>query len=160
MLRAFVLLLVAAAAFAADFKAGVARIDITPKGPIWMSGYADRKHPSEGVLQPLAAKALAIEDSKGGRVVIVTTDLIGLPRQVSDEVAARVLKQFGLERPRLLLNSSHTHTGPVVRPNLKTMFTLDEDNARRIDEYTRELTDNLVAVVGAALGDLAPAQIT
>ena len=31
-------------------------------------------------------------------MVIVTTDLIGLPREVSDEVAARVKKKHGLER--------------------------------------------------------------
>ena len=27
---------------AAGFKAGVARVNITPQGPIWMSGYASR----------------------------------------------------------------------------------------------------------------------
>jgi neutral ceramidase len=155
-----IFLFAASAAFAAEYKAGVARVDITPQGPIWLSGYADRKHPSEGVLQPLAAKALALEDSKGGRIVIVTTDLIGLPRQIADEVAARVQKQYGLERPRLVLNSSHTHTGPAVGQNLRIMFALDEENQRRVDEYGRKLTDDLVTVIGAALGDLAPASIS
>lgn len=159
MSKAAVLLLLATAGFAAEYKAGVARVDITPEGPIWMSGYADRKHPSEGILQRLSAKALALEDPRGGRVVTVTTDLIGLPRQVSDEVAARVQKQYGLERSRLVLNSSHTHTGPLVGSNLQTMFALDDDSRRKIDEYTRGLTDHLVTVIGAALGDLAPAQV-
>lgn len=154
------LALAASTGFAADFKAGVARVDITPQGPIWMSGYGDRKHPSEGVLQPLFAKALAIEDDKGGRVVIVGTDLIGLPRQMSDEVAARIQQQFGLERSRLVLNSSHTHTGPMVSPNLKTMFALGAEDQRRIDDYSRMLADKLVAVVGAAIGDLTPARIS
>jgi len=144
---------------AADFKAGVARVNITPKEPIWMSGYASRTRPSEGVMQALWAKALALEDSRSGRVVIVTTDLIGLPRVISDEVAARVQKTYGLERARLLLNSSHTHTGPVVRPNLSTMYSLGEDQDRRLQEYARRLTDELVQVIGAALGDLAPARL-
>src|SRR2546425_8340623 len=95
---------------AADYKAGVGRIVITPEKPIYLSGYANRKHPSDGVLHDLWAKALAIEDPKGGRVVIVTTDLIGLPRGISELIGARVLKEFGLERARLVLNSSHTHT--------------------------------------------------
>jgi hypothetical protein len=155
-----IVLIASAAGFAAEYKAGVARVDITPQGPIWLSGYADRKHPSEGVLQPLAAKALALEDSKGGRVVIVTTDLIGLPRQISDEVAARVQKQHGLERSRLVLNSSHTHTGPAVGRNLRVMFALDEENERRVNEYARKLADDLVKVVGDALGDLRPATIS
>jgi hypothetical protein len=148
-----------AALLAADYEAGVARIKITPDGPIWMSGYANRTKPSEGVLQELWAKALAIDDGKG-RVVIVTTDLIGLPRVLSDMVAARVQKQHGLDRSRLLLNSSHTHTGPVVRPNLATMYDLDAENQRRLDAYSRKLTEDLVNVVGAALADLKPAKLT
>ena len=78
-----------------------------------MSGYANRNHPSTGVVYPLWAKALAIEGA-GGRVVIVTTDLIGLPEDVSRQIATRAQRQFGLQRARLVLNSSHTHTGPVV----------------------------------------------
>ncbi len=160
-MRAGVLALVlAGCAFGADFKAGVARIDITPKTPIWMSGYGDRKHASEGVIHPLWAKALAIEDPKQNRVVIVTTDLIGLPRAISDVVAARALKQFDLDRSHLLLNSSHTHTGPLVRKNLQTMFELGDEDKRRIDVYGTELTDNLVSVIGAALGKLEPVQLS
>jgi len=146
--------------FAADFKAGVARIDITPQTAIWMSGYADRSHPSTGVVHPLWAKALAIEDNKAGRVVIVTTDLIGLPRTITDLVAARVLKEYGLDRSRLLFNSSHTHTGPVVPPTLPTMFALTADDRQIAEDYSRKLTEDLFTAIGAALGRLAPAQIS
>src|ERR1039457_1748106 len=62
---------------AAGLRAGVARVDITPRGPMWMSGYASRNHPSEGVRQPLWARALRSEASPGRRVAIVTTDLVG-----------------------------------------------------------------------------------
>ena len=68
----------------------MARVKITPPTPFWMSGYAARTHPSEGVEQDLWAKALALRDPGGHQVVLVTTDLIGLPRAISDEVAARV----------------------------------------------------------------------
>jgi neutral ceramidase len=124
-----------------------------------MSGYAVRSKPSEGVLQDIWAKALAFEDSKGGRVIIVTTDLIGLPRSVSEVVSARVLKEHGIERARLILNSSHTHTGPVVRANLAAMYNLSDDQQRAVDEYTRDLIDNLVSVSSAAIGDLKPAKV-
>ncbi len=144
----------------ADFKAGIGRQLITPETPIYLSGYANRTHASEGMLHDLWAKALAIEDSKGGRVVIVTTDLIGLPRAISDVVAARVQKDYGLERARLVFNSSHTHTGPLVGRNLNIMFELGPEENARVDEYARKLTDNLVSVVGAALKDLAPANLS
>ena len=145
---------------AADFRAGVARVDITPRTAIWMSGYGDRKHPSEGVLHPLWAKALAIEDGKHNRIVIVTTDLIGLPRAISDLVAARLNQQFGLERSQLLLNSSHTHTGPMVRRNLQTMFDLSAEDQATINGYGNQLVENLYSVAGAALSKLEPANLS
>ncbi len=148
-----------AAAAPRGMRAGVGRVNITPDGPIWMTGYASRTHPSTGVLQPLWAKALAIEDAKGSKVVIVTTDLIGLPRSITDVVSARILKDHGLDRARLLFNSSHTHTGPLVRGNLITMFDLNPQDLAKVEEYGQKLTDQLVQVVAAAIGDLAPATL-
>jgi hypothetical protein len=145
---------------ARDFRAGVARIDITPNEPVWMSGYAARTKPSEGVAARIWAKALAIEDGSRGRCVIVTTDLIGLPRAVSDIVAARAAKQYGIERSRLLLNSSHTHAGPVVKPNLMTMYFLTPEQHAAVDRYAAALTGQLVDVIGAAIADLAPARLS
>ena len=123
-----------------------------------MSGYANRNHPSTGVVHPLWAKALAIEGA-GGRVVIVTTDLIGLPEDVSRQIATRAQRQFGLQRARLVLNSSHTHTGPVVWAGLVTMFDLPPDEERKLRDYAAQLVDDLVAVIGQAIGDLSPAEI-
>jgi len=154
------LLLLCGSVEGVEFKAGVARAVITPPSPIWMSGFAARKHASEGVIHDLWAKALALEDASGGRVVIVTTDVIGLPREVSDEVAARVQKKHGLQRAQLLLNSSHTHCGPVIWPNLKMMYDLSAEDQQRLVDYSRKLTDELVGVVGAAVADLKPAKVS
>ena len=145
---------------AADFKAGAARLKITPDTPIYLSGYANRTHASDGVLHDLWAKALAIEDATGARLVIVTTDLIGLPRPVSDVAAARIAKEYGLERSRLLFNSSHTHSGPLVGSNLEILFELDRPEKAKVREYTVRLTDSLVVVVGAAIKNLAPANVS
>jgi neutral ceramidase len=159
MKRIATLLLASAALPGAQFRAGVGRVDITPQESIWLSGYAARTKPSQGVATRLWAKALALEDGKS-RTVIVTTDLIGLPRVITDVVSARVQKQYGLDRARLLFNSSHTHTGPVVRPNLILMYDLDAEQQQRVNRYADRLTEDLVTVIGAALGDLAPARLS
>src|SRR6202521_1908391 len=127
---------------AADYKAGIGRIIITPEKPIYMSGYGGRDHPSEGVIHDLWAKALVIEDPKGARVVIVSTDLIGLPRSISDIVAARVQKQYGIDRSHLVLNSSHTHTDPLIRRNLEMLFELGPEDNQVVSDYSTKLTDN------------------
>jgi len=145
---------------AAEFQAGVARVKITPPQPFWMSGYAARTHPSDGVYQDLWAKTLALRDSEGHRAVLVTTDLIGLPRSISDEVAERVRARYKLERHELVLSASHTHCGPAVRKNLAVLYDFDEEDRRRVDAYGAELVDRLVEVVGKALADLAPARLS
>ncbi|HWR51203.1 MAG TPA: neutral/alkaline non-lysosomal ceramidase N-terminal domain-containing protein [Bryobacteraceae bacterium] len=145
--------------FCAGFEAGVARVKITPETSIWMSGYAARTHPSEGVLHDLWAKALAIKDAKGNRVVIVTTDVIGIPRPLAELIAGRLQKGYGLDRASLVLNSSHTHSGPVLRANLEQMYNLDSGQMERVRQYSARFVDAVVNAAGAALGKLEPVDL-
>ncbi|HNQ87787.1 MAG TPA: neutral/alkaline non-lysosomal ceramidase N-terminal domain-containing protein [Verrucomicrobiota bacterium] len=144
---------------AASFDAGVARACITPPMPFWLTGYAARTNPAPKVRSDLWAKALALRDARGQRAVIVTTDIIGLPAELSDAVARRLEEEHGLRRSDALFNSSHTHAGPVVWPNLKVMFDLDPSEQARALDYTRQLTRTLVEVAGRALDQLRPARL-
>jgi len=145
---------------AGDLQVGVGKIKITPERPIFLSGYAARKKPSEGVKLDIWAKALAFSDKKNGRVVIVTTDLIGMSRSISERVGAEVEKKYRLRRAQLMINSSHTHSGPAVRDNLDSMFDLTPEQRQVIVEYGNGLVSKLVTVVGAALGDLQAAEVS
>src|SRR5438876_663757 len=71
------------------WKAGVASIVITPQESMWLAGYGNRTKPSEGVLQELHAKALVLEDETGARTVLITSDLLGFIKEVSDPIAER-----------------------------------------------------------------------
>lgn len=156
-------LLLASAALCAEaktWKAGAARVDITPVGPMWMSGYAGRDKPAEGTLHNLWAKAVVLEDPDGRRVALVTMDLVGIPRDLSVAVCAELKKKHGLPREAILLSTSHTHTGPIVGSNLNAMYALDDAQQKRVSAYAADLQAKLVEVVGAALGKLAPAQLT
>jgi neutral ceramidase len=143
-----------------EWKAGLAKVPITPRGPLWMAGYASRKKPSEGVAQELYAKALALEDHSGKRAVLVTTDLLGLPAVVSREIAERAEKRYHLGRDRLLLSSSHTHGGPVLDGMLKIAYSMNAQQSADVEAYTGELKDKIVNLVGAALKALKPAQLS
>ena len=139
------------------WKAGVASTAITPAGSMWLAGWAARRQPSTGKAMELFAKALALEDAKGERVVILTADLIAIPREVAAAVAARVLQRWRLPRERLLFNASHTHTGPEVRPEKVFFFEIPAEFAARIAPYVSRLEENLVAVIATALERLEPA---
>lgn len=143
----------------APWRAGLARVDITPKESIWMAGYAARNHPSEGVLHPLWAKALALEDSTKGRVVLVTMDLIGTDRRLTEAVAFRVQNETGLGRERIVFNSSHTHSGPVVGEVAGIAHSMQPEHEEVARRYYRQLEEKLVEVIQAALADLRPARL-
>jgi hypothetical protein len=133
-------------------KVGVAQVKITPQVNMWMAGYAGRKKPAEGTLQQLYAKALAFEDAKGHRQVLVTTDLIGILPSLRSSIEAKVKAAHQLPPEAILLNASHTHSGPEYRPR-----TGREQEAL---DYTHFLEDRLMEVIGAALADLQPAQVS
>jgi neutral ceramidase len=146
-------------AFAGEWKAGLARAKITPREPIWMSGYAARDKPAEGTLHDLWAKALALDDGQGHRAVIVTMDLCGIDRDLSQRVCRRLTESHGLDRAAIALCVSHTHTGPVVGSNLRPMYFLDERQRTLVDQYTRFLEDQVIAAAGKALGAMKPARL-
>ena len=141
------------------WKAGVAKVSITPANPMPMAGFASRTHNSEGKLHDIWVKALAIEDANGKKAVMVSSDLLGFPKLVSDKVRDRIKTNFGLGRDQILLNSSHTHSGPVIGDALSDIYILDADQKKSILSYTAVLEDQIVKVVGEALKDLEPAEL-
>ncbi len=151
---------IACAAEPAGWKAGVATVVITPEHLMWMSGYSSRDHAAEGKLHDLWAKALVLEDPSGERAALVTVDLVGIGRALSLSVRDALKKKYGLAKPQVAINCSHTHTGPVVGHNSRTMYFLDEQQSRLVDEYTARLEKKIVAVVGEAIKNLAPAALS
>jgi len=137
---------------------GVSKIDITPSFPIRLTGYASRQTESEGTEQKLWAKALAIGGRKADTVLLITVDNCGVCANVTEEVAARLKKKAGLERERLAVCSSHSHTGPCIVGFAPNIFAkpIPDDQLDRIDRYTKELTDKLEQVALAALKDRRP----
>ena len=97
------------------WKAGTASADITPDRSLWMAGFALRKQPSQGTALPLHAKALALKPSSGAVAVLVTANLLGVTRGITDRVALEVQRRHGIARANLLFNASHTHCGPGRR---------------------------------------------
>jgi len=145
---------------AAGWRTGVASVVITPEGPMWMAGYAARKKPSEGKVHDLHAKALAIEDADSTRLVIVTVDLISVPRPIRDWLEKKVHEKYQLPPDGLMINCSHTHCGPEVRTTPSSLRGLEPERARQAQEYVRSLQEELASLVGQALEALAPAKLS
>lgn len=147
-------------ATAPAWKAGAASIKITPEKSMWMAGYAGRKSPSEGVEQDLFAKALAIEDARGTRMVFLTMDLIGIPADLRKAVEQAAKEKFQLAPENLLLNASHTHCGPEFRIGAWRYLEGMEHKVAAATEYGVRLRENLITVMCEAIGKLAPAKVS
>lgn len=151
--------LIVSSTWAKGWKAGVAKVIITPKEAIWQAGYASRTHASEGKLHDLWAKALALEDETGKRAVLVTTDMLGFPKAMSDRIRTQLNRQFGLPNAQIILNSSHTHSGPVLDDALLDIYPLDANEQTKINRYSRQLETQIIALVGQALKDLESVEL-
>lgn len=143
----------------AGWKAGVARVVITPEHSIWLAGYAARNRLSEGTLHDLWAKVLVIEDAMGERAVLVTTDLLGLAKNISDRIRDQLKAKFELSRAQIILNSSHTHSGPVLKDALTDIYPLDPHQLKIIGHYSDKLAGKIMAIVGEAFQSMEPVRI-
>ena len=139
---------------------GVSHIDITPEEPIRLTGYGNRVAPSDAVRQRLWAKALAFGNDQQRPAVLITADLIGVPHQVTDEVARR-LRNARIERAQLAITATHTHTGPTVSPALPYIFgaPIPPEQQAVIDRYSAQLVDKLERVARRALADRRPSRM-
>src|SRR3954451_8349669 len=88
-------------ALSEGWKAGTARVAITPRESMWMAGYGARNKPSEGAVHDLWAKALVLEDPAGRKAALVTLDVCGIGRDLSLEIRTTLESRLGLGRDRV-----------------------------------------------------------
>lgn len=152
-------------AAAPGWKGAVAKSRITPDVGMWMAGYASRTKPSDGIVQDLFAKVLVLEDGQQHRQVFVTLDLISVPRPLREFLEKALKEQYGLAPESLLMNCSHTHSGPELRI---TRATADDSSGGDINEasrtaqaieYSSRLQKTLVDSIGDCLKRLEPVNV-
>jgi neutral ceramidase len=141
------------------WKAGVAVQSVTPPEMIWMAGYASRNKPAEGVAQDLFAKAVVLEDPTGSRLLIITLDLIGVPRHLREFLETELAAKHGLRPDQILLNASHTHCGPVLHSPKGSFYSLDAEQLAKVIAYMDRLKLALVDLTSRAIADLAPSKL-
>jgi len=94
-------------------RVGAAKVNITPPVGVPQAGYSSRTEVSKGIHDELHAKAVVFE-ANGSEVVLVTTDLIGLRWKDTKWIRRKIEETTGVPGDNVLINSSHTHSGPTV----------------------------------------------
>ena len=137
------------------WKAGVARVNITPQESMWMAGFGFRDKPSEGVTTDIWASVLALEDAKGHRAVLLAIDNAGIGKKLSDSIRAKLKTIYNLSKEQIEINSSHTHTGPATSEG----WGRDETQKEKIRKYAARLENQVIEITGQALSSLQPVKI-
>lgn len=96
-------------------RASAGFIDLTPPVGLWMSGYAARIFPSEGLHDPITARALLLDDG-AGRVAIVSCDLICLEPETVRTIRSMVASKCDIPAGNIIIACTHTHSGPSSMP--------------------------------------------
>lgn len=114
------------------WKVGLSKAVITPRQSMWLAGYATRDKPSTGTMHDLWAKAIVLEDAKGKLLLCISTDLVGIPRSFEQRFCEKLQHMYGLRREQILINSSHTHSGPVLTDALEDIYQLNATEKRKL----------------------------
>lgn len=142
------------------FRAGAARVKITPEAPGYLLAY-DRHTRAQGVEAELWTRALALEDPSGRRAVLVSADILGFPPALARSIREDARLRFGLGEGQLLLAASHTHNGPVLpgSPSLEIYHNFTEEEARPVHAYAEVLRGQVLGAIGRSLAALGPARL-
>jgi hypothetical protein len=158
----FVWLAVFQTGAAQEFRAGTARAKITPQELGWLGGYGHRNRPAEGIAADLWARALALEDEKGQRCVLVNADIHIFTRRLHREIVETARRRFGLEQSEVMLIATHTHSGPALPEGFDPFISwgLDDQEMRKLRAAADQIRDQTLDAMGQALSGLRPARLS
>ena len=157
MKTALLAILLLPAAAAADFRASVVKVDITPDTPKWLLGYGARQ--STGVHDRIFHRIVAMDDG-AGMFLLVSTDLCLFSPTVYEEAARRIEKETGVPAVRFWWTVTHTHSAPEIGPPGVYKVLLKGRSEHPVDEeYTERILSSLVNGARDALAKLQPARV-
>ena len=137
-----------------SFKAGFARVDITPPLGTPIVGYFEERH-AKGILDNLEANAVAFSDGNGTAVVIAA-DLLGIEGVAFNaSLRRRIAEAAGVRDDAVYVHCTHTHTGPGAGKADKGRTDFFDGT----DFYNEFLATRLADAARLAVDDLAPASL-
>lgn len=142
---------------AADFRVGVAAVDITPPMGIPMAGYYHERG-ADGVLDPLFSKALVIE-AEGESAALVVLDLISVTRSMTDRARAEIERTTGIGGDHVMISATHAHTGPELADRSRHGAAMGGQSQLAVD-YTASLPQRVAESVRLARQQLQPARVS
>ncbi len=132
-----------------EFRAGAAKVDVTPlQLPVLVNG-GFRSRSADQIVTRVHARALVLDDGQQ-RVAIVVVDSCMLPKALIDEAKQLAASMTGLQPDKICVSATHTHTAP------SSMGALGTDADPTYVPYIRQ---KIAEAIVEAEGRLQPAEI-
>jgi hypothetical protein len=145
------LFVLASEAMAGELLVGTASTDITPSEPVALSGQFGLRI-SEKPATPITANVIALESRQGDRsldaAIMVSCDLVGVSDVLLDKVHQAVQKRLpDFDLKKLFLNATHTHTAPVVTPDV---YDIPKTGVIQVDAYCAFAAERIAEAIEKA----------
>jgi len=119
-------------------------IDITPRRPLPLAGYENRRGVSEAVNDPLELNAVLLRTHQGD-IAILTADLLFVTAELKRRILDSLRDELRLDADTLLFAASHTHYAPSVDPGKPRLGAADQEYIAFVAQQATTLLRRLAA---------------
>ncbi|BCT74433.1 hypothetical protein SCMU_02750 [Sinomonas cyclohexanicum] len=146
------------------FTVATAQNEITPTMATnpYLAGFGSadggRTVSTDTPFEPLWCKAVVIREN-GNPHLIMSADILALPRAMHQRIRERILGLASWDTSDILLQSTHTHNGPVLIDSLHPFMAYGLAEMDEVRDYSSWLEDTMVGTAQDAL-DAAETSVT
>ena len=133
-----------------QFQAGFGMADITPLESVPLDSYGDSsQRMSDGIMDYLQARALAVTDEQGQSMIFIVGDMSWCPKSLGDTIKSALSEEFGIPQTHIVLSGTHTHAG------------VDYDNPEKPSaaRYATQYVEGMIEAARKAMADRKPASV-
>jgi len=156
------------ACWAGEWSVGLAKIDVTPKEPVRLSGYGSREVPHQGVETPLHVRCFAFR-WEGDQAatdkdthLLYAIDTIGLPARLTHAWSQKLQARYQIPRQQIVWSATHTHCAPHLAEGLSNLFSvpMTDTQTEASRRYAAQLEAAIFAAAEQAIASLRPGKLS
>jgi hypothetical protein len=130
---------------------GAAEIDITPDFEVELCGFALREQPCTGVLDPIFARGVFLDNGPDHRLLWIAADVLALGGAFVHDFRAWAARELGLQPEQVMLAATHTHFAPGT-------IILNAAGAKS-ERFIRLLRERMERVAREAIASTRPCDV-
>ena len=118
----------------AMLQVGFGRAVITPTEPVHLSGGSDPKRISNNILDDMTVTCIAITDSRGRTVLLMTEDMQHVTASFAAPAIEGITEVTGIPAEDIILCATHTHSVPTQNlkfPGVAAFYPIYQDGFKK-----------------------------